>query len=110
MVWAIRRAATQAFAINAVSPTGLLDTLLFAGRAMRLIRDIAEIYGQRPGVGSTAHLLRRLIGGAGWWVPSISSAAYWFSNLAMPSSNGSGPAPPKAPTRRRKWRASAFLQ
>jgi putative membrane protein len=62
---AIRRAATQAFAINAVSPTGLLDTLLFAGRAMRLIREIAEIYGQRPGVAGTAHLLRRLIGGAG---------------------------------------------
>jgi hypothetical protein len=38
---AIRRAATQAFAINAVSPTGLLDTLLFAARAMRLIRRVA---------------------------------------------------------------------
>ena len=62
---AIRRAATQAFVINAVSPTGLLDTLLFAARAMRLIREIAEIYGQRPGVAGTAHLLRRLIGGAG---------------------------------------------
>jgi putative membrane protein len=62
---AIRRAATQAFVINAVSPTGLLDTLLFAARAMRLIREIAEIYGQRPGVAGTAHLLRRLVGGAG---------------------------------------------
>jgi len=62
---AIRRAATQAFAINAVSPTALLDTLLFAARAMRLIREIAEIYGQRPGVAGTAHLLRRLVGGAG---------------------------------------------
>ena len=62
---AIRRAATQAFAINAVSPTALLDTLLFAARAMRLIREIAEIYGQRPGVAGTAHLLRRLVSGAG---------------------------------------------
>jgi putative membrane protein len=62
---AIRRAATQAFAINAVSPTALLDTLLFAARAMRLIREIAEIYGQRPGLAGTVHLLRRLIGGAG---------------------------------------------
>jgi putative membrane protein len=62
---AIRRAATQAFAINAVSPTVLLDTLLFAARAMRLIREIAEIYGQRPGVAGMAHLLRRLVGGAG---------------------------------------------
>jgi len=62
---AIRRAAAQAFAINAISPTVLLDTLLFAARAMRLIREIAEIYGQRPGLTGTVHLLRRLVRGAG---------------------------------------------
>jgi putative membrane protein len=62
---AIRRAAAQAFAINAISPTMLLDTLLFAARAMRLIREIAEIYGQRPGLAGTVHLLRRLVRGAG---------------------------------------------
>jgi putative membrane protein len=62
---AIRRAATQAFAINAVSPTALLDTLLFAARALRLVREIAEIYGQRPGFAGTVHLLRRLASGAG---------------------------------------------
>src|SRR5204863_512734 len=59
------RAATQAFAINAISPTALLDTLLFAARALRLIREIAEIYGQRPGLAGTVHLLRRLASGAG---------------------------------------------
>ena len=62
---AIRRASAQAFAINAISPTVLLDTLLFAARALRLIREIAEIYGQRPGLAGTVHLLRRLVGGAG---------------------------------------------
>ena len=62
---AIRRAAAQAFAINAISPTVLLDTLLFAARATRLIREIAEIYGQRPGLAGTVHLLRRLVSGAG---------------------------------------------
>ncbi len=62
---ATRRAAVQAFAINAVSPTMLTDTLFFAARAMRLVREIAEIYGQRPGLAGTVHLLRRLIGGAG---------------------------------------------
>jgi len=62
---AIRRAAAQAFAINAISPTALLDTILFAARAMRLIREIAEIYGQRPGLAGTVHLVRRLAGGAG---------------------------------------------
>jgi len=62
---AIRRAATQAFAINAVSPTALLDTVLFAARALRLVREIAEIFGQRPGLAGTVHLLRRLVSGAG---------------------------------------------
>ena len=62
---AIRRAAAQAFAINAISPTVLLDTLLFAARAMRLIREIAEVYGQHPGLAGTVHLLRRLASGAG---------------------------------------------
>jgi putative membrane protein len=62
---AIRRAAAQAFAINAISPTVLLDTFLFAARAMRLIRELAEIYGQRPGLAGTVHLLRRLASGAG---------------------------------------------
>ncbi len=62
---AIRRAAAQAFAINAVSPTALTDTLFFAVRAMRLVREVAEIYGQRPGLAGTVHLLRRLVGGAG---------------------------------------------
>ncbi len=62
---AIRRAAAQAFAINAVSPTALTDTLFFAVRALRLVREVAEIYGQRPGLVGVVHLLRRLIGGAG---------------------------------------------
>ena len=62
---AVRRAAAQVFAINAVSPTALLDTVLFAARAMRLVREIAEIYGQRPGLAGTVHLLRRLASGAG---------------------------------------------
>ncbi len=62
---AIRRAAAQAFAINAVSPTVLTDTLFFAARALRLVREIAEIYGQRPGLAGTVHLLRRVVGGAG---------------------------------------------
>ncbi len=62
---AIRRASAQAFAINLVSPTVVIDTLFFAARAMRLVRDIAGIYGQRPGFAGTVHLLRRLASGAG---------------------------------------------
>jgi putative membrane protein len=62
---AIRRAAAQAFAINSISPTLLTDTLFFAARALRLVREVAGIYGQRPGLAGTVHLLRRLAGGAG---------------------------------------------
>jgi putative membrane protein len=62
---AIRRASAQAFAINAISPTALMDTLLFAARALRMIREIAEIYGQRPGFAGTVRLVRRLASGAG---------------------------------------------
>jgi len=31
----------------------------------RLVREIAEVYGQRPGLAGTVHLLRRLASGAG---------------------------------------------
>ena len=62
---AIRRASAQAFAINLISPTVVIDTLLFAARALRLMREVAQIYGQRPGFAGTVHLLRRLAGGAG---------------------------------------------
>jgi putative membrane protein len=62
---AIRRASARAFAINAISPTALLDTLLFGALAMGMIREIAEIYGQRPGLAGTVYLLRRLASGAG---------------------------------------------
>jgi putative membrane protein len=62
---AIRRASGQAFAINLVSPTAVIDTLFFAARAIRLVREIAQIYGQRPGLAGTVHLLRRIVSGAG---------------------------------------------
>src|ERR1700730_16006386 len=51
---AIRRAAAQAFVINTITPPVLLDTLFFAARATRLIREIAEIYRQRPRLLGTA--------------------------------------------------------
>jgi putative membrane protein len=62
---AIRRASGQAFAINLISPTAVIDTLLFAARATRLVREIAQIYGQRPGFAGTVRLLRRIASGAG---------------------------------------------
>jgi putative membrane protein len=104
---AIGRAASQAFAINAISPTALLDTLLFAARAIRMVREIAEIYGQRPGFAGTLHLLRRLASGAGLVGAVDSLVAYWSNSSGAPSLSGSAPAPPRALMRRKKWRALA---
>lgn len=66
----IRRASLQAAAIATLSPTALTDTLLFVARAIRLLRDVAEVYGQRPGIAGLRHLVRQIareavtIGGA----------------------------------------------
>jgi uncharacterized membrane protein YcjF (UPF0283 family) len=55
---AIRRAAAQAFAIARSVRPCCSTRFFFAARAMLLIREIAEIYGQHPGFAGTVHLLR----------------------------------------------------
>lgn len=57
----VRRAAMQAAAIGTLSPTAMTDTLLFAARALRMLRDIAELYGQRPGLAGMRHLLGQVV-------------------------------------------------
>jgi putative membrane protein len=61
----VRRAATRAFAINAISPTALTDALFFAATSIRMVREIAASYGHRPTAAATVHLLRRLMVEAG---------------------------------------------
>jgi putative membrane protein len=61
----VRRAATRAFAINAISPTALTDALFFAATSIRMVREIAACYGHRPTAAATVHLLRRLMLEAG---------------------------------------------
>jgi putative membrane protein len=56
----VRRAALQSAAMTTLSPTALIDTLLFVARALRLLRDVAELYGQRPGIAGMRHLLGRV--------------------------------------------------
>lgn len=56
----VRRAALQAAAITTLSPAALVDALLFVARALRLLRDIAELYGQRPGLAGMRHLLGQI--------------------------------------------------
>jgi len=56
-----RTAAMQAFAMTAVSPSPGLDVLVFSWRGVRLVRQVATLYGLRPGVAGTIALLRRTL-------------------------------------------------
>ena len=61
----VRRASVRAFGIVAISPTALIDVLLFVACSIRMVREIAANYGHRPTALATAHLLRRLVVEAG---------------------------------------------
>lgn len=54
-----RAAAVQAFAAAAASPSAALDAALVAWRGMRLIREVATLYGVRPGAAAMLTLVRR---------------------------------------------------
>lgn len=54
-----RSAALQAVAGIAAVPSPALDTLFVAWRGIRLVRQVAAIYGVRPGLLATMSLLRR---------------------------------------------------
>ncbi|BBK43074.1 TIGR01620 family protein [Allostella vacuolata] len=55
------RAVGQVFAINVVSPSATIDTLAFIARSLRLVREVAAIYGHRPGLAGTRHLVGRIL-------------------------------------------------
>ncbi len=59
-----RTAAVQTVAGIAAMPSPALDVLLVGWRGVRLIRQIATLYGVRPGVMATLALLRRTAGSA----------------------------------------------
>ena len=54
-----RRAALQVVAGMAATPAPALVVLLVSWRGLRLIRQVAAVYGLRPGVAGTLGLLRR---------------------------------------------------
>jgi putative membrane protein len=61
---AVARAARDAGALTALAPTALLDTLLLLWRNLRMIREVAAIYGHRTGLAGTWFLVKRLASGA----------------------------------------------
>lgn len=60
-----RRAALQVVAGMAAAPTPALTVLLISWRGLRLVRQVASLYGLRPGLLGTLALLRRTALSAG---------------------------------------------
>ena len=65
-----QRAGVQGAALVAVTPSPALDGLASGLRALGLIREVAGLYGLRPGTAVTAALLRR----AGWTAMGVAGA------------------------------------
>lgn len=61
----VRKATAQALGITAVSPTAFTDVVFFVAMAVRMVRNVAAVYGHRPTSAATIHLLRRLVTEAG---------------------------------------------
>jgi putative membrane protein len=55
----VRRGARDIGALTALSPLGILDSVVVLGRTLAMMRAIARLYGVRPAAASTASLLRR---------------------------------------------------
>lgn len=66
----VRSATRDAFGLVALSPTILIDTMVFTARATSLVRAIAEVYGHRPGYAATLGLMRKVMGSVGVLVAS----------------------------------------
>jgi putative membrane protein len=77
-----RNAAMQMFAASAVLPAPALDGVLVLWRGARLVRQVAEIYGLRPGTLGTLALLRRVLFGAAGVVATDLTANAMASALA----------------------------
>jgi putative membrane protein len=73
-----RRAALEGGAIVAVTPSPALDGVFAAFRGLLLIRQVASVYGMRPGVAVTITLIRRVI----WTAASITGVELLSRALA----------------------------
>jgi putative membrane protein len=78
---AIARAARGAAVGVSVSPIALLDAALVLWRSVRMVREIAEIYGLRPGLAGSMVLLRHLLT-SGLYVVGVDILGnVWFEHL-----------------------------
>jgi putative membrane protein len=55
------RGARDIGALTALSPLGILDGLIVLWRTLSMLRDVARLYGVRPGAAASIRLLRRTL-------------------------------------------------
>lgn len=61
---AVARAARATALGVSVSPVASIDAALVIWRSVRMVREVAQVYGLRPGPAATVRLVRRLMFGA----------------------------------------------
>jgi putative membrane protein len=59
--WLVSSAAQRVSLVTAVSPRALIDVLFVFAASLRLIRQLARLYGGRPGALGMIRLMRRVI-------------------------------------------------
>ncbi len=80
-----RTAALQAFAAAAAVPSPALDGLIVAWRGTRLVRQVAELHGLRPGLFGTLSLLRRtMLSAAGVVATDVAANTLTHAVLSNP--------------------------
>ncbi len=80
-----RTAALQAFAAAAAVPSPALDGLIVAWRGTRLVRQVAELHGLRPGLFGTLSLLRRtMLSAAGVVATDVAANTLTHALLSNP--------------------------
>lgn len=73
----VSRAARDTAIGVAASPVAMLDAVIGIARSLRMIREIATIYGLRPGTFGTIRLMRRvLLDGASFATADLASDAW----------------------------------
>jgi putative membrane protein len=77
----ITRASRDAAVGVAVSPVAALDTVIALWRSLRMIREIAQVYGFRPGFAGTLLLARRLLLTAGLTATTDVIGNLWAEHL-----------------------------
>ena len=73
-----RRAALEGGALIAITPSPALEGAIAALRGAALLRQVASIYGIRPGLMVTCALFRRVV----WTAASVSGLELLFQPLA----------------------------